>query len=78
MIATLTPMAKKQTPAPPANAERKGTETVRIEKDLAGMLTVISIKRKKSVSDILSPQIRSWVEAEYAAVVDEMHKEIRR
>jgi predicted HicB family RNase H-like nuclease len=78
MIATLNNMAKKTTPQPPAEAERKGTETVRIDKDLARMLTVISIRQGKSVSDILSPHIRAWVQSQYEATVRQMHQELER
>lgn len=54
----------------------KGTETVRIDRDLARMLTVISIQDGVSVADILSPLVRDHVTARYKKVVQKMHDDL--
>lgn len=74
--AILERMGRKRKTETPTTGKADGkTETVRVTADLAQMLTVISIRRKVSVSDLLSPQIREWVEALYVEVVEEMHRE---
>lgn len=68
-----TPNGTEQTPARGSG----GTDTVRIASDLAEKLTLISIRRKVSVSDLLSPHVREWVEELYRQTVREMHSEIQ-
>lgn len=48
------------------------TESVRIDADLAQKLTIVSIRRKKTVGAILSPHIRVWVEQLYRDTLKEM------
>jgi hypothetical protein len=76
--ATLAPMARK-----PRNAGKTpdspgpGTTPVRIAADLARMLSIIATALGKDVSEILSPHIRPFVEAQYAEVVKQLGREIK-
>ncbi len=76
MTDILARMAKSKKSPEEAPEPTPGTGTVRIDADLARMLTVISIRRGESVAELLSPHIRSWVERLYKEVVQEMHDEI--
>lgn len=70
MSTTLVGMAKRK-----QNGEdSKGTDTVRVESDLAHKITVIAINRGVSVANLLSPQLRKWVESEYRKVVKETYE----
>lgn len=73
MTTTMPAMARKKQPATD-EPKKPATETVRIEADLAEMLTHIAIRRRKTVSEILSPQIRSLVERMYDEVLAEMRQ----
>jgi len=64
--------------AGPAVQSGTETETVRIDKRLARMLTMIAIRRGVSVSDLLTPQIRPWVEELYRKTVLEMASELKK
>jgi hypothetical protein len=68
------PRRREQTSTEEANEGRRKSAPVRIDADLAEMLAHISLRRKKNVSDILSPHIRAWVEGMYKEVLDEMQK----
>ena len=76
--ATIGSMAKKRTPESAETPKQPvETESVRIEKDLARMLTIISIRRGKSVASIASPILRPDVEELYREVVAEMSGELK-
>jgi hypothetical protein len=66
-------------PKKPAAEEepKKATAVVRIEADLARMLNIISTATSVDVSDILSPQVRAYVEKRYAEVIQLLGKEIK-
>jgi hypothetical protein len=52
-------MAKRKPAVADEAKDSRPTETVRVEADIAEMLTHISIRRKIAVSKLLSPRIRS-------------------
>jgi hypothetical protein len=56
---------------------RRPTAVVRVEADLARMLSIISTATGEDISDILSPQIRPFVERRYAEVVQKLGQEIK-
>lgn len=72
--ATLGHMPRKLTQNEPSQNK---TTAVRIQADLARMLGIISKATNEDVSDILSPQIRSFVERRYAEVVRQLGKEVK-
>jgi hypothetical protein len=74
-------MAPRRKPASPEQAVERQTaktDTVRIEADLAEMATIVAIRKKIAVSDLISPHLRPFLEAEYASTVKAMNSEIRR
>jgi len=75
MQVTLDCMPRRAKPKTDDSAP-KGTETVRIDKDLAKMLTVVSIQEGVSVSELLSPLVRDAITTRYRAVVKRMHDAI--
>lgn len=79
MEATIDLMAKRKNTEPfvesvPAEPSLAKTGTIRVDADLAEMITHISIRRKTGIAKIVSPRIREWVEAMYAEVLDEMKR----
>lgn len=71
------PRRKKSIPdVPPAESAK--TDTLRVDEDLAKMVTIISIRRDVSASKIVSPLLRPLIEKLFAEVVDEMNREVRR
>lgn len=68
-------MAKKiETDA--ASGPRRKTSPVHITADLAKKLAVISQHRNRSVTALVDPLIKNWVEIEYAKAIREMAKEL--
>jgi hypothetical protein len=53
------------------------TTSVRIERDLARMAATVASHDGRAVADILSPQLRPWVVAQYQRVRDEMAAELK-
>ena len=71
MRATLAPMPKRKKPeeAAPLPSGSKRTMPVRIEEGLAEKIILVAKILKKDVSDLLSPQVRDYIEREYAKAV---------
>lgn len=67
-------MAKKKSKPTDDNA---GTELVRVNSDLARKIAAIVGWDGKKTAQFLDPQLRGFVEKEYARVVSEMAKEVR-
>lgn len=60
---------------PPAGRVRK-TAPVQVSADLAKKVGVISQHRNRSITALIDPLIRDWVEAEFAVVIREMSREL--
>lgn len=72
MTATLAAMPKKRTDPVPADTGARKTTSVRIDDDLVTKLNHIATHRGVSVSEIISPHLRPFVERLYADTVREM------
>lgn len=66
---------------PPKKTESKEvnrrTAAIQIDKDLARMAAVIASHRRISQSDLVSPVLRQFLEAQYALVSAEIQKEVK-
>jgi hypothetical protein len=62
----------------PAEQPKPSTGVVRLEADLVRMLNIISTATGQDVSEILSPQVRAFVERRYAEVVQQLGREIEK
>ncbi len=72
---TLDIMPKPRGRPPKPEEERKPTASIRVEADLAQMLTIITTVTKENTSDIISPLIRSAVEKRYDEMVKRLAQE---
>jgi hypothetical protein len=70
-------MPRKPKKPPAEGPGRKPTAVVRVEADLARMLSIISTATGEDISDILSPLVRAHVERRYAEVVRQLGQEIK-
>jgi predicted HicB family RNase H-like nuclease len=75
---TVAVMPRKSKVTDKPATQKQGTDTVRVERDLAEMATIVAIRRKISVSELISPHLRPFIEAEYASEVKEMNKQLPR
>lgn len=78
MLNTIALMPRKRAAAGEDATKVTKTDTVRVDGDLAQMATIIAIRRKTSVAELISPQLRPFLEAEYAKEVREMNREVSR
>ena len=72
-------MAKKTKGAEPESepvGRVRKTSPVQVSADLAKKVGVISQHRNRSITALIDPLIRDWVNAEYATVIREMAKEL--
>jgi hypothetical protein len=70
-------MAKRKASSDqPTDKKPSLSETIRVEGEIARMLSVIAIRTGLSVSEIVSPRIKSWVEDLYRETVEQMHREL--
>lgn len=53
------------------------TAPIQVDADLARKVAVIASHRRKAASEIISPVIRDFVEAQYALVSSEIQKEVK-
>jgi hypothetical protein len=70
-------MAKKAKRETSGQEGRPPTDTVRIEADLARKASIIATVTGTSVSDLLSPVLRPFIEREFAKAVDKLAKEAK-
>jgi len=66
---------KKPRTADPADAA--GTDLIRVNADLARKIAVVVQWDRTTTAKLLDPQLRGFVEKEYARVVSEMSKEVK-
>ena len=76
MGAATMPPPKKENSGPKPEEKKppkkRNTAPVQVDADIAEMLVVIAAHDKKNVSEIASPLLRQWVEANYERVNREM------
>jgi hypothetical protein len=61
----------------PRKPKSTPTAVVRVEADLAQKLKHISAHTNEDVSDIISPQLRPFIERRYAEVLRHLCKEVK-
>lgn len=70
-----TPSAAGTTPA--GSSGDKSTTTVRVQRELARRARVVATHDDTSVSDLISPKVRTWITAQYQRVREQMAAELR-
>ena len=77
MGATLAAMPRKPKKKADGQEARPATDVVRIEADLARKVSIIATVTGTSVSDLLSPHLRPFIEREFAKAVQKLNAETR-
>lgn len=78
MPGTLERMARKKHAEEGESAPKLSTDAVRIESDLARMLAIISAATGRSIAEIISPQLRPFVERLYDETVTKLPRRPQR
>lgn len=67
---------KKSEPTADQPRETAKTDTIRVHSEVAEMVTLVAIRRKISVADLISPVVAAFIQTEYRKEVEKMHQDL--
>lgn len=74
MQATIAVMPRRKKSDLTVDETSSKSDTIRVEGDIAYMATIVATRRKISVSELVSPHLRPFIQTEYAKEVKAMYK----